>query len=254
MLVFCSNQLVSHFLLTWQVNTTLWSLCINMAVRHDKPWLNMRREDSKKISEADHQSVIQISDKIYNSYLHFFTFLHSRISTQFLILILEGKLLNKDNPTLIYAYSLMRHTIVFAMSSLRLHLILSRTQKSVFNFSLAFSQFDCCPLSYIYYTGHYETLSSCVNCKADSYKANEKTLQAYFEYLPFIPQLHAMFSNSSYAKKCNTSQSANLIPTRLQIFFDGITTAYCWRLLLLLMMNTFQCGSSLILEILHLVY
>ena len=48
--------------------------------------------------------------------------------------------------------SQMMHTTVFAFSSLRLHLILSRIQKSESNFSLVFSQSDITvvlPLVYV---------------------------------------------------------------------------------------------------------
>ena len=116
------------------------------------------------------------------------------------------------------------HTIVFILSFLRLHLILSRIQKSEFNFSLAFSQSNTTVVSLLVSaicTGPYETLPSCPNCKADQYKADGKTPQAYFQYLPLIPWLCAMFFNSFYAKKMQYHSQHQHDPTKITDIFDG---------------------------------
>ena len=109
--------------------------------------------------------------------------------------------------------SQMMHIIAFTFSSLRLHLILSRTQK-MDPISLWFSA------SLVLYW-LYEALSTCPKCKANQYKSDRKTPQAYFQYLPLIPQLHAMVSNLSYAKKIQYRSKHQHNPTKVTDTFDG---------------------------------
>lgn len=82
-------------------------------------------------------------------------------------------------------------------------------------------QYHCCPSSCVCYTGPYETLSSCPDCNTDRYKADGKTPQAYFQYLPLIPRLRAMLSNSSYAKKMQYRSKYQHDPTKMADIFDG---------------------------------
>ena len=162
-------------------------------------------------------------------------------------------LLYMPTPSSSNMVSSIRHTIVFAMSSLRLHLILLRTQKSTFNFSLAFSQFNI-----IAVTHHVSAILATMKpypavliAKLTDTKLMGRHHKLILSIFPLFHSCVPCSPTHSMLKKCNTGQSTNLTPTR---FLMAPTTTHCLRLLLLFVMNTFQCGSSLILEILHLVY
>lgn len=71
------------------------------------------------------------------------------------------------------------------------------------------------------YTGPYETLSTCPKCKANRYKSDGKTPQAIFQYLPLVPRLRAMVSNSSYAQKMQYRSKHQHDPTKTTDIFDG---------------------------------
>jgi tnp2 family transposase len=58
-------------------------------------------------------------------------------------------------------------------------------------------------------------------CKADRYQSDGKTPQAYFHYLPLIPRLRAMVSNSSYATKMQYRSKHQHDPTKITDIFDG---------------------------------
>ena len=139
-------------------------------------------------------------------YILLFLFFFLKILTP----VLEGKLLDEDDLTLICAYSLkVNHGLTNdAYNSLRFLFpqapldTLKNTEKRI-QFLSGFQpvRYHCCPSSCICYTGPYETLSTCPKCKANRYKSDGKTPQAYFQYLPLIPRLHAMVSNLSYAQR-----------------------------------------------------
>jgi hypothetical protein len=82
-------------------------------------------------------------------------------------------------------------------------------------------RYDCCPSSCICYTGPYETLLKCPKCNTNRYKADGTTPQAYFQFLPIIPRLRAMVSNSPYARKMQYRASHQLDPTKVTDIFDG---------------------------------
>ena len=144
--------------------------------------------------------------------------------------VLEGKLLDDDDLTLIRAYSLKVNYGLTndAYNSLRFLFpqapldTLKNTEKRI-QFLSGFQpvQYHCCPSSCVCYTGPYETLSTCPKCKADRYKSDGKTPQAYFHYLPLIPRLRAMVSNSSYAKKMQYRSKHQHDPTKITDIFDG---------------------------------
>jgi hypothetical protein len=82
-------------------------------------------------------------------------------------------------------------------------------------------QYNCCPSSCICYTCPSETLLKCLKCNPNRYKADRTTPQAYFQYLPMIPQIHAMVSNSPYARKMQYRASHQHDPTKVTDIFDG---------------------------------
>ena len=148
----------------------------------------------------------------------------------FLTTVLEGKLLDEADLTLIRAYSLkVNHGLTNdAYNSLRFLFpqapldTLKNTEKRI-QFLSGFQpvRYHCCPSSCVCYTGPYETLSTCPKCKADRYKSDGKTPQTYFQYLPLIPRLRAMVSNSSYAKKMQYRSKHQHDPTKITDIFDG---------------------------------
>src|ERR1700734_720620 len=146
--------------------------------------------------------------------------------------------------------SQMTHTIVFAFSSLRLHLILSRTQRSGSNFSLVFSQSDITvvpPLVYVILAPMKLYLL------APSAKLTDTNLigrlhKPIFNISPLSHGCVPWFQTHPMPKKCNTDQSTNTTPLRSQTFLMVPITVHSWRLLSLSVMKNFPCGSSLIPE------
>jgi hypothetical protein len=82
-------------------------------------------------------------------------------------------------------------------------------------------RYDCCPSSCICYTGPYETLLKCPKCNTDQYKADGTTPQVYFQYLPIIPRLCAMVSNSPYARKMQYRANHQHHPMKVTDILDG---------------------------------
>jgi len=151
-------------------------------------------------------------------------------------------------PSKLIMVSHMMHTIVFAFSSLRLHLILSRTRKSVSNFSLVFSQSDITvvpPLAYVILA----TMK--LYLLAPSAKLTDTNLMGrHHKLISFIfPLSHGCvpwFRTHPMPEKCNTGRNTNTTPPRSQTFLMVPITVHSWRLLSPSMMKNFPCGSSLI--------
>ena len=105
--------------------------------------------------------------------------------------------------------SQMMHTIVFYFSSLRLHLILSRIQKSKSNSSLVFSQSDITvvpPLVYVILAAMKLYLL------APSPKLTDTNLMGrHYKHISIISPLShncmLWFQAHYMSKKCNTGQS-----------------------------------------------
>jgi hypothetical protein len=125
------------------------------------------------------------------------------------------------------------HTLVFNLSPLRLHLILSRIWKSRFNFSLAFSQSNITVVPPLVYA----ILAPIkLYLLAPSAKLTNKTLMGRHHKHIFIisPLSHdcvLWFQTHHMPKKCNTGQSTNTTPPRSQIFLMVPITVHSWRLL-----------------------
>ena len=119
---------------------------------------------------------------------------------------------------------LRKHSTNFASYFLRLTQLdlLKNTEKCI-QFLSGFQpvQYDCCVSSFVCYTGPYEALLNCPKCKQDCYKADGKTPQSYFAYLPIIPRLRAMVSNSFYAQKMWYQSNHQHDPTKLTDILDG---------------------------------
>ena len=144
--------------------------------------------------------------------------------------------------------SQMMHTIVFAFSTLRLHLILSRTQKSGSNFSLVFSQSNITvvpPLVYVI-PAPMKLYLLAPSAKLIDTNLMERRRKLIFNISPLSHGCVPWFRTRHMPKKCNTDQSTNITPPRSQIFLTVPITVHSWRLLSLLMMKNFPCGSSLI--------
>ena len=60
----------------------------------------------------------------------------------------------------------------------------------------------------------------CPKCDTERYTCNKKP-QARFQYLPIIPRLQAMFTNSSFARKMRYRANHSHDPTRMTDVFDG---------------------------------
>jgi len=121
------------------------------------------------------------------------------------------------------------HTIVFALSFLRLHLILSRTQKSGSNFSLAFSQSNTTvvppPVSAIlapmkpYLVALTATLTD-TKLMGRHHKPISSISPLFHGYVQCYPTLLMQ-------RKCNTGQNTNMILQRWQTFLMALITAHC---------------------------
>ena len=152
-------------------------------------------------------------------------------------------------PSKLIMVSQMMHTIVFAFSFLRLHLILSRTQKSRSNFSLVFSQSNITvvpPLSYVilapmklYLLAPSAKLTD-TNLMGRHHKLIFNIFPLFHSYMPQF-RIHPMPK-----KECNTGWNTNTTPPRSQIFSMVLITIHSWRLLSLSVMKNLPCGSSLI--------
>jgi hypothetical protein len=151
-------------------------------------------------------------------------------------------------PSKLIMVSQMMHTIVFAFSFLRLHLILSRTRKSGSNFSLVFSQSNITvvpPLAYVILA------PTKLYLLAPSAKPTDTNLMGrhhklFFNIFPLSHGCVPWFRTHPMPKKCNTGRNTNTTPPRPQIFSMVLITVHSWRLLSLSMMKNFPCGSSLI--------
>ena len=129
--------------------------------------------------------------------------------------------------------SQMMHITVFAFSSLRLHLILSRIQKSESNFSLVFSQSDITvvlPLVYVILAPMKLYLL------APSAKLIDTNLMGRRHKLIFSIFLLSLgcvpwFQTLPMPKKCSTVQNTNTTPPRSLIFLMVLITVHSWRLL-----------------------
>jgi hypothetical protein len=125
-------------------------------------------------------------------------------------LLIEGNILDESDLTLLCAYALKLEECLTDMAFNKLHYAfpqssinsLKNTEKHV-QFLSGFQPmcYHCCPSSCVCYTGPYKALTKCPKCNTNCYKADKKTPQAYFEYLPIIPHLHAMLASPSYARK-----------------------------------------------------
>jgi hypothetical protein len=73
----------------------------------------------------------------------------------------------------------------------------------------------------VIYLGSLSSLQKCPKCNTNRYKADGTTPQAYFQYLPIIPQLCAMVSNYPYARKMQYRASHQHNPTKVTDIFDG---------------------------------
>ena len=145
----------------------------------------------------------------------------------------------------------MMHTIDFDFSSLRLHLILSIIQKSRSNSSLVFSQSDITvvpPLVYVI-LAHIKLYLLVPSAKLTS----PNLMGRHYKHISIISPLSyncmLWFQTHHISKKCNTSQSINMMLPRSQTFWMVPITVHSWRLLSLLVMKNLPCGSSLIPEI-----
>jgi len=142
------------------------------------------------------------------------------------------------------------HTLVFDFSSLKLHLIRSRIQKSGSNSSLVFSQSDITVVPHLVYvilapTKLYLLVPS---AKLTDTNLMERHHKQIFIIFPLSHDCVLWFRTHHMPKKCNTGQSTNTTPPRSQIFLMVPITVHSWRLLSLLVMKNFPCGFSPIPE------
>src|SRR6266446_7767072 len=116
--------------------------------------------------------------------------------------------------------SQMTHTIVFAFSSLRLHLILSRTQKSGSNFSLVFSQSNITvvpPLAYVILAPMKLYLLA-PSAKLTVTNLMGRHHKLFFNIFPLSHGYVPWFRTNPTLKKCNTGRNTNTTPIRSQTF------------------------------------
>ena len=81
-------------------------------------------------------------------------------------------------------------------------------------------QYSCCINSCVCFVGPYEDLTKCPNCQKAWYTAKGKP-QKSFNYLPLIPWLRAMLTNSSLAKKMRYQAEHDHEPTVIKDVFDS---------------------------------
>jgi Transposase family tnp2 len=145
-------------------------------------------------------------------------------------ILTEGNILDESDLTLLRTYFLKLEERLTDKVFNKLHFAfpqspidtLKNTEKHV-QFLSGFQpvHYHCCPSSCICYTGPYETLKACPKCNINRYKADGTTPQAFFEYLPIIPCLHAMLVNSSYATKMQYRSKYKDHPMKLTNIFGG---------------------------------
>ena len=151
-------------------------------------------------------------------------------------------------PSKLIMVSRIMHTTVFAFSSLRRHLILSRTQKSGSNFSPVSSQSNITavlPHAYVILAPMKLYLL------APSAKPTDTNLMGRHHRLisTIFPLSHGCvpwFRMHPMPKKCNTGRNTNTTPPRSQTFLMVLIIAHSYRLSSQLVMKNFPCGSSLI--------
>ena len=151
-------------------------------------------------------------------------------------------------PSKLIMVSRTMHTIVFAFSFLRLHLILSRTQKSRSNFSLVFSQSNITvvpPFAYVILAPMKLYLLA-PSAKLTDTNVMGRHHKLIFNIFPLFHGYVPWFQTYPMPKECNTGKNTNTTPPRSQIFLMVLITIHSWRLLSLSVMKNFPCGSSLI--------
>src|SRR5271169_7186690 len=141
-------------------------------------------------------------------------------------------------------------TIVFTLFFLRLHLILSRTQKSGFNFSLAFSQSNTTvvPLLVSAILALMKPYLLAPTARLTNTKLMGRHHKPTSSISPLSPDYMQWFPTHLMQRRCNTAQSTNMTLQRSQTFLMALITAHCLGLLSLLVMKKFQCGSSLVFK------
>ncbi|KAB5587991.1 hypothetical protein CTheo_8568 [Ceratobasidium theobromae] len=82
--------------------------------------------------------------------------------------------------------------------------------------------YDCCIKSCICYLGKYKDRTSCQHCGEERFNRNGKPRQV-FHYTPLIPQLRALFQNTTMVKKLHyrTTVESKHKPGVIQDVFDG---------------------------------
>ena len=152
------------------------------------------------------------------------------ILNSFLTFLLEGKILDENDLTLLRAYTLKVedgitnatfNKLRFAFPQAPLNSIKSTEKRVQFLSGFQPVRYSCCPSSCVCYTGPYETSLRCPKCKDNRYKADSTTPHSYFEYLPIIPRLRAMLANSTYAEKMRYRSNYTHDPTKSTDIFDG---------------------------------
>ena len=129
--------------------------------------------------------------------------------------------------------SQMMHTTVFALSFLRLNLILSRTRKSGSNFSLVFSQSNTIvvpPLVFAILAFTKPYLPAPTAKPTDT-----KLMGRHHKHISNIsPLSHGCvpcFQTLPMRKKCNTDQSTNMTPPKSRTFLMVLIIAHSLRLM-----------------------
>lgn len=147
------------------------------------------------------------------------------------------------------------HIIVFGLFFLRSPLIHSRTQRSAFKSSQAFSLFNItvvCPLVSAILAPMKPSLPVPI-AKLTDINLMGRLHNPIFSIFPLFHGFALCFPTHSMLLKCNTDQNTNTILLKSRTFSIPPIIAHCSRLLSLLVMNNFQCGSFLIPEMLHSV-
>jgi len=126
--------------------------------------------------------------------------------------------------------SWIRHSANFTLCSPSFNRHVEDTEKHIQSLS-GFQpvHYDCCPSLCICYTGTYETLLKCLKCKTDQYKADGTTPWAYFLYLPIIPWICAMVTNSPFARKMWYRANHQHDPTKVTDIFNSAYCSLLWE-------------------------
>src|SRR5277367_2763684 len=108
--------------------------------------------------------------------------------------LLEGKILDENDLTLLRAYALKVEDGVtnatfnkfrFAFPQAPLNSIKSTEKRVQFLSGFRPVRYSCCPSSCVCFTGPYETLQQCPKCKADRYKAGRMNTRCQERSLNF---------------------------------------------------------------------